>query len=141
MDRFWEKVDKSGDCWEWIGAIDPCGYGRINVNGINRQAHRIAIILDGIDIPSGMEVCHSCDNPACVNPDHLWIGNHADNMNDMTKKGRAAPCRGESNGRAKLSIKDVCDIRASNETHTAQAAKYNVAISTVSRIRSRRLWS
>lgn len=89
--RFKEKISK-GDanaCWEWRGAQDGRGYGSFWLDGKLEKAHRASLILlDGIDISSGMCVCHSCDNPICVNPNHLWLGTHTDNMHDLIKKNK-----------------------------------------------------
>ncbi len=88
-DRFWIKVVRSGDdeCWGWSGTTNK-GYGRINVGGNMVLAHRVAWELTSGLIPPGMCVLHSCDNPPCVNPNHLFLGTHADNMRDMRAKGR-----------------------------------------------------
>jgi hypothetical protein len=88
-ERFWEKVDKSGECWLWTGALASNGYGRITpVTGVSAGAHRVSYELHNGPIPKGMMVMHSCDVPSCVNPDHLSLGTAKDNMADMWTKGR-----------------------------------------------------
>jgi hypothetical protein len=92
-DRFWKKVNKKGpmDCWEWIGAIDEDGYGRIRVSGsINRQigAHRLSYAISHKDFDEKLMVCHHCDNRKCVNPNHLFLGSAIDNYKDMVNKNR-----------------------------------------------------
>jgi len=95
---FWaniEKPDNTGDCWNWKGNQDSNGYGKLYVKGEfpyqsgMKGAHRYSWELHNDAIPDGMFCCHHCDNPQCVNPHHLFIGTHQDNMTDMVKKGRA----------------------------------------------------
>ena len=88
--KFLARVDKSGDCWIWTGKISVHGYGIIVLPGkLEIGAHRVSYLIHRGDIPSGMFVCHRCDNPPCVNPDHLFVGSNLDNVADMTAKGRA----------------------------------------------------
>ena len=89
-ERFWKKVGKSGDCWEWLAATGggKNKYGVFCLNGKQIQATHAVLEIEGVDVPSGMIVCHTCDNPTCVNPDHLFIGTHSDNTQDMLAKGR-----------------------------------------------------
>jgi hypothetical protein len=93
--RFWSKVDKGGDCWVWTASLDRKGYGQIAItaNGSKRPrgAHRVAWELTHGPIPSGLCVCHRCDNPRCVRPDHLFLGTVGDNNRDMWRKGRGNP--------------------------------------------------
>lgn len=113
------KNEASG-CWEWQGS-KRSGYGRMIVgsrkDGTRRSdsAHRISYIVHHGEIPDGIEVCHRCDNRCCVNPDHLFIGTHQENMNDRESKGRNKPQSGEKNGRAKLDKADVLRIREKRE--------------------------
>ena len=114
INRFWSKVKIASpdECWEWGGYIGPPGgYGRLQVNHVPLYAHRIAYVLAYNEIPSGGIVCHSCDNPKCVNPAHLWIGTQADNVADRVRKGRTARQYGESAGNAKLTRSTVLEIR------------------------------
>jgi len=87
--RFWPKVNKTQECWLWIGYRDARGYGRIMRQGKVCGTHRVSWEIHNGQIPEGMGVLHSCDNPPCVNPQHLFIGTQKDNMRDCTRKGRA----------------------------------------------------
>lgn len=88
--RFWEKVNKTNTCWEWTAHKLFNGYGRFNINGKTDYAHRISWQFATGKYPKGKQVLHSCDNPACVRPDHLFLGTLNDNMVDRNKKGRQA---------------------------------------------------
>lgn len=115
--QFWAKVDKSGDCWLWTGAKNGLGYGRLVHNDHEFFAHRIAWQLHFGPIPTGLLVCHHCDNPPCVRPDHLFVGTSADNTADMIAKGRQSfrgfpPRFGVTPPSAKLTHDDVRAIRS-----------------------------
>lgn len=102
-DRLWAKVDVRGpdDCWEWQGS-KVGEYGHIGVGGRENKlvlTHRAAYEVSVGPIPDGMKVCHTCDNPPCCNPKHLFLGTQADNVRDRDAKGRTA--RGDNNGRSK----------------------------------------
>ena len=101
-------VDKSGDCWLWTGTRHPKGYGLYFHHGQHR-AHRWAWSEVNGPIPEGLSVCHHCDNPRCVRPDHLFLGTHGDNNRDRAAKGRSA--KGEQSGTAKLTEAAVAEIR------------------------------
>lgn len=100
-------------CWYWVGSCDALGYGRLHAYGENK-VHRVAWRVFQGSIPSGMDVLHRCDVRNCVNPDHLFVGTHQDNMQDITRKGRQRYVRlcGEHNPQAKLSRGQVEEMRA-----------------------------
>ena len=120
------------------------GYGRVTrfngTKGVNRRAHRLAWTLVHGD-PGDLFVCHHCDTPLCVRPDHLFLGTAADNLADMRAKGREA--RGEGHGRAKLTEAQVLEIRELVRTarHEDVASQFGVARETVSCIARRKTWA
>ena len=89
IDNFWDKVSKEDpkSCWEWNGAMSS-GYGSFHYNGKTESAHRVSYRINIGEIPDGLFVCHHCDNPKCVNPNHFFLGTNGDNMRDAIKKGR-----------------------------------------------------
>ncbi len=113
--RFFSKFSRKGDddCWIWTGSRLPKGYGSFSVNRIRKNAHRVSWTIHYGEIPSGMLVCHKCDNPPCVNPYHLFIGTNQDNVNDKMNKGRQrwTTVKGAQHYKAILTEKDVLKIR------------------------------
>lgn len=139
--RFWAKVNKSSGCWEWTAYTDSWGYGRFQVKGKSKLAHRISYLLEHRVLPADLKVCHTCDNPKCVNPSHLFLGTDADNVKDRDSKGRRKPLQGVRHGRAKLSEQDVLGIRNSTLSHVTLAKQYGVSAVQISTIRKRKQWT
>jgi hypothetical protein len=157
--RFWSKVDKSAVCWLWNGSRNRRGYGLFNIDRRSRLAPRIAWTLTVGAIPDGMSVLHKCDNPPCVNPEHLFLGTMRDNVLDMLQKNRANPAkgersgprkhpervpRGETSGKSKLTDDAVRTIRAEYSAGTVTRAdlarRFAVKHTTVCDIVARRAW-
>ena len=145
--RFMMRVQVGGkhDCWPWTGSrfsADWHGQWR-NEAGQIEPTHRAAYRLFVGELPKGMHVCHKCDNPICVNPNHLFLGTRADNARDMWAKGRARPgvSRGEAHGCATLTEAQVLEIRESTEHGPTLALKYGVTRTTISEIRRRKTWT
>ena len=140
MERFMSKVSKEGECWLWTAAVNSWGYGQIRDDN-SRQigAHIASYMLFRGDVPNGMTVLHSCDNPLCVNPEHLSIGTQAENIADCVRKGRNA--KGERQHSSKLTEDDVVAIRiASGIKYSELSKKYMVNPTTIKRIRERIIW-
>lgn len=116
INRFLANIAKgsTGACWHWTGSASSLGYGQFYIGKTQFYAHRVAhSLFKGID-PGPMLVCHSCDNPLCVNPDHLSLGDHRYNSGDMARKGRSP--RGSKNGSSKLTEDKVLRLRALHST-------------------------
>jgi len=139
--RFFEKVLKK-DCWEWRGHLSSSfGYGRLRFNGVAWDTHILSWKIHNGDIPKGMCICHTCDNPACVNPNHLFMGSYAQNSADMKAKNRHA--FGEKNGMSKLSNKEVLSIRKDLKAGVSSillAKQYGVHPNHILRIKRNESW-
>lgn len=159
-DRFWACVTRSSDpssCWEWQGYVTVHGYGSLGIRQRPTPAHRLSYEFHYGPIPPGLHVLHHCDNPRCVNPAHLFLGTHTDNMRDMKAKGRAATGeqhgshlhpdrtrRGRRHGLAKLNEEAVRYIRASHplglHSYSALARKYDVSIRSIEHVIKKTSW-
>lgn len=144
FERFWKNVNRAHakKCWFWVGYVSDRGYGVFGIGNhpqVRVKAHRFAWLASRGDIPEGQEVCHRCDVPQCVNPDHLFLGSHRDNVLDSVRKGRK-----RSWGLQKLNAEQVYDIRARlarGELHYRIAADYGIARNTVTGIANWKSWA
>lgn len=145
--RFKSYYDVSENgCWEWKKPSASHGYGCLNVKGKSILAHRYSYELHKGKIPDGLDICHSCDNRKCVNPDHLWTGTHRENMMDCLKKGLGNRANGEKAPKSKLTKEQVLEIRklyihySHNFGAPSLAKKYGVRIPSIYKIISRETW-
>jgi hypothetical protein len=142
--RFWRKVEKGEDCWEWVGFRGPLGYGRTTIKKRLFLAHRVAWALSFGPIPPGLWVLHHCDNPPCVRPEHLFLGTQQDNVEDMWAKGRQKDVfmvpRGSSHSFAKLSDEQVIVIKHRAESSRTLALEFGVGHKTILKIKSGVSW-
>lgn len=160
--RFWLGVRSSKDgCWEWQRCRTPQGYGQVAVDRVRWIAHRYSWHLHFGPIPRGLFVCHRCDNPPCVNPAHLFLGTHQDNMRDMAEKGRAARSKGRPHGPSGVrtnfhshvgtknpngrlteeAAKQIISRLATGELYTAIAADFPISHWAVAKIAQGRSWT
>ena len=142
-ERFLTFVVKLEDCWEWSGYVDNHGYGRIMTDRGPVRAHRVSYVLHHGEVPGGQYVLHHCDNRKCVNPTHLYVGTHSQNMRDKVQRGRAFTGDakgGEAHGRAKLTDEQVYKIRASDKPNPTLARQYGVTPSAIGLIKRRKTW-
>lgn len=146
--RHVEQEENGKKCWNWTGSKSGAGYGSIQVNGKKVLAHRVSYMIHKGEIPElvgyhGYVVCHSCDNPSCVNPDHLFLGSQYANMQDRDAKGRRAALLGEVHGMATLTERDVLSIRdlAGRYSQQELAKMFSISNSMVSLIINRKNWT
>ncbi|MFA5572537.1 MAG: HNH endonuclease signature motif containing protein [Candidatus Bathyarchaeia archaeon] len=146
-DRFWQNVDKKGEdeCWNWTGCFCTGNYGTLSVNKRQTRAHRYAWELHNGSIPEGLIVLHSCDNPACCNPNHLSVGTPKDNTQDMLCKNRRHDNKGTKNANAKLTENSVQAIRGLYKysprfTQAKLGELFGVALSVVNRVINYKIW-
>jgi predicted XRE-type DNA-binding protein len=138
--RFWSRIspEPNSGCWLWDGTTDDYGYGRIRVNGYKSRAHRYSFELHYHKVPHGFCVLHRCDMPWCVNPDHLFLGTHRDNIADMVAKKRNFKI---SELTTKVTPEQAAAIRQAKGPQREIAAKYGIAQPTVSAIKTGRRWA
>lgn len=141
-ERFWAKVIKTDSCWLWTAGKNK-GYGAFALtHKQQKKAHRFSWEMENGPVPKNLQVCHRCDNPLCVRPDHLFLGSHDENHRDKVEKGRSP--KGSRSGRTFLTENDVLDIR-----HFAKdgwpsvllAELYHIKKETIDAIRQRKTWT
>jgi len=137
-------TDKSGGpdaCWPWVGARNKAGYGLFGLDGGCVLAHRAAWLFANDHFPMTLKVLHRCDNRACQNPAHLFLGTQADNVADMHAKGRQGKVFGEQHHKTTLTIDQVRAIRADSRSQSTIARAYGVHQTTVGNIKRGRTWA
>lgn len=158
-ERFFDKINIFGVwneqlnsyCWNWVGGMQTDGYGSMGMKDgetgkwSNWPAHRVSWYIHFGELPKypEYEICHKCDNRLCVNPEHLFVAPHADNIRDMFKKNRSYNRKGENNPKAKLTREDVDDIRyfyRLGATRTELAKAYEVSTTNIRGIVLNQIW-
>jgi len=146
--RFWAKVKKTSSCWEWQGCKNNKGYGMFRVNNKHKYVHRFSYEIHKGEIPKGKFVCHHCDNPSCVNPDHLFCGTNSDNLMDASRKGRLKNRNhptGSKNGFSKLNEQKVKKIKKQlmdkTKTYEEISKPYGVDKTTIGLIARNKTWA
>lgn len=143
-ERLLDKVKKQPNgCWEWQAQTTKGNYGRMRVGNKMVLAHRASYVIYKGEFESNLCVCHYCDNPKCVNPDHLFLGTHKDNVRDCIKKGRTNWAKGERTGNTNLTDTQVLAIKAKVDlgfSRAPVAREFSVSKSTVDRIAQRVCW-
>lgn len=146
MNAAWRKLlrrsipEPNSGCLLWLGAANKWGYGYVVIKGRTLRAHRVSWEAHNGLIPDGMMVCHKCDVRLCINPGHLFLGTHNENMADMKRKGRVRSPPGERNGLSKLKDNQIRAIRADKRTNKEIAKEYGVDPSAISRLKTRETW-
>lgn len=139
--RFWAKVDKTDGCWLWTASTTAKGYGQLQVRpGVMSSAHRYSYTIHNGVIPDGLHILHTCDNPRCVRPDHLFLGTNKDNSRDMVAKGRCNPPKGVRASNAQLTDALVRLIRVSPLSARELAETLDVTTTAIYLVRNRTNW-
>lgn len=141
-EKFWNKVLISPfhDCWEWLGNRRPDGYGRFQFDKQLYLAHRLAYEIENGSLELGLYVCHKCDNPGCVRPEHLFAGTPRDNVIDMIKKGRNRKPRGIDHYRSKLTHDQIILIRNSDSSNRKLAKEFKVSSHSIFCVKNKKTW-
>lgn len=141
--RFWKNVQILGEdsCWEWQKLITNGGYGRFSIRGWQCLSHRFAYWCCYGVFPDKLKVCHSCDNPKCCNPKHLWLGTQKDNVKDSLQKNRRSMA-GENNINSKLTKFNIQTIKTLKDSHSSNRLSklFKVHVSTINRIKNGTRW-
>lgn len=147
LDYFLARIDTSGDCWLWtgyaVGRPGKPGYGRVYYGGRLFLAHRLSYALHNGDLPDGALICHTCDNPPCVNPAHLYAGTVQTNARDAVERSLYVPKLGEANPGARLTTAQVQEIRArwgSGEKQADLGREFDITASHIYRIVHGEAW-
>lgn len=143
MEAFYAFIgkDTSSGCWPWLGRTLDGARAVFHWEGQKHLGSHFALRAAGHPRPDRASALHACDNPNCVNPDHLWWGTQAENMADMAAKGRANAPKGEASPLARLTNDAVRAIRRSTEPNSALAVRYGVDKSKICRIKNRKAWT
>lgn len=148
-DKFWEKAKEvNSGCWEWQASRNKKGYGNFYLSvGHSKDkhclAHRMSWILTYGEIPDGLQVLHDCDNPSCVNPEHLFLGTNDDNVQDKIQKGRMRTLRGEESPSSKLTeakVRKMRELKNKGYSYAELGRKFNVDTSTARYVCIGKLW-
>lgn len=144
-EKFWSNVEKTDTCWFWKAGTSKQGYGQFSVNLKQKYTHRISWEIAYGDIPRGQEVLHTCDNPSCVRPEHLFLGTQNDNMQDCIRKGRHVDpphFSGEDHPSSKLTLEQVREIRSNvgNNTQAELARKFGITRMAIWNIQNGLSW-
>ena len=139
-ERFERFFNKTENCWEWSGSLRGKGYGGFSLNNKTKIASRVSYELYKEPIPKGLLVCHTCNNPKCVNPDHLYLGTYSDNTQQAVQENRQYIAKGEANGSSKLTEDQILLIRKDHRAQRAIAKDYGCSQLHISRIKRKLVW-